>query len=237
MNTKTVQCHDHDHQNCSVSEELVHHTPYAIAAVGLSLIVLSFLSFFGLGGGGKHAHDHSSGLHTLFHSFHFLHIAFATTGSIITFSRFSRNMLKGFIISLISALFFCTVSDVIVPYLAGQMLGVKMHLHICLISEMHNIVPFLLIGLLNGLIMSQHDHSNKGHYSVITHFSHIFTSALASLFYMVSEGFTMWHEQMGLLAIVLILAVVIPCTFADVIVPIFFARVRKVDEKHKAGKH
>ena len=112
-----------------------------------------------------------------------------------------------------------------------------MHFYICLISEMYNIISFLIVGLLNGLIMSQHTADNKAMYSVISHFGHILTSSLASLFYLVGEGFFFWYKSMGLIYILLIIAVVIPCTFADVIVPVFFARARKNNEKHQTTKH
>lgn len=228
MKEETVKqdtCHVHADHDCSLIGELICHLPYAIFSVAIGLIVLSFLTFFGLTSG--HGSSHSHGLHVLFHSFHFLHIIFATTGSLVTFSRFSNNMVKGVIVSLISALFFCTLSDVILPYAAGRLLGVSMRLHICLISELHNIIPFLGVGLLNGFIMTKHETSTKGFYSVGSHFAHILTSSLASLFYIVGEGFIHWVDKMGLLFILLIVAVVIPCTFADVIVPISFARSGK----------
>ncbi len=234
MNKEKEVCQvhiDHDH---SLIGELICHLPYAIFSVALGLIVLSFLSFWGMDNGGA---VNKKGLHMLFHSFHFLHIIFAATGSLVTFSRFSNNMIKGFVVALFSALFFCTLSDIILPYLAGRLLGVSMHLHLCLFSELHNIIPFLAVGLLNGLIMSKHSQGNKGMYSVGSHFAHILTSSLASLFYLVSEGFANWSGQMGLLFLLLILAVVIPCTFADVIVPVLCARSRKDDEKYQAGKH
>ena len=234
MNEQKGAFHTHDHAQASIMSELICHIPYAIFSVAIGLIVLSFLTFGGMASSSKAS---LKGLHALFHSFHFLHIIFATTGSLITFSRFSNNILKGFIVALFSALFFCTLSDVILPYLAGRMFGVSMHFHFCLISEMHNIIPFLIVGLLNGLIMSQHATDNKAMYSVISHFGHILTSSLASLFYLVGEGFFQWYVNMGLIYLLLIIAVVIPCTFADVIVPVFFARAGKNNEKHQTPEH
>lgn len=234
MDTQKGSCHTHDHESTSIMTELICHLPYAIFSVAFGLIILSFLSFGGIASGAK---DKAQGLHILFHSFHFLHIVFATTGCLVTFSRFSKNILYGFIVALIAALFFCTLSDVILPYLAGRMFGVHMHFHICLISECHNVIPFLLIGLLNGFILSRHNAVNKAVYSVASHFGHILTSSLASLFYLVGEGFIQWNTYMGLVFILLIIAVVIPCTFADVIVPVFFAQLGKINEKHKARTH
>jgi len=235
MNNEKEICHVHTDHDHSLMGELICHLPYAIFSVALGLIVLSFLSYWSLGDGTTVANK--KGLHMLFHSFHFLHIIFAATGSLVTYSRFSNNLFKGFIVALFSALFFCTLSDIILPYLAGRLLGVSMHLHLCLVSELHNIVPFLAVGLLNGLIMSKHHPDKKGMYSVGSHFAHILSSSLASLFYMVSEGFVNWAPQMGLLFLLLVIAVVIPCTFADVIVPVLCAQSGKNDEKYQAGKH
>ncbi|MEX0939821.1 MAG: hypothetical protein WDZ41_00500 [Candidatus Babeliales bacterium] len=227
MNKENNNCHGHSHDHsASLIEELICHLPYAIFSVAVGLIILSFMTVFGLSNVDQN-HSHCGGLHALFHSFHFLHIVFATSGSIVMFSRFSNNIVKGFVVSLASALFFCTLSDIILPYLAGRILGVSMHFHICLVSEINNVIPFLGIGLLNGLVMSKHKSSVKGFFSILIHFSHILTSSLASLFYIIAEGYTNWYQNMGLLFILLVIAVVIPCTFADVIVPVFFARSRK----------
>jgi hypothetical protein len=224
-------CGTHVHHEGHIMGEILHHLPYAIFSIALGLIILSFLDVFGLNSGHGHEcghmHETTHGAHLLFHSFHFLHIIFAMTGCLVTFSRYSSNLLKGSIVAFISSLFFCTLSDVILPYLSGTLLGVHMNFHICLISELHNVIPFYLIGFVNGLVMSKHNSTLKSFYSVGSHFGHILISSLASLFYLISEGFSNWYPQMGLLFLFLIVAVVVPCTLADVIVPIFFAKSRK----------
>jgi hypothetical protein len=238
---KKHNCAAHDHHEGHIVNELMHHLPYAIFSVALGLIILSFLDVFGLSHGHHHDHAHhheaAHGAHLLFHSFHFLHIIFAMTGCLVMFSRFSKNLVKGAIVAVISSFFFCTLSDVILPYLSGTLLGVNMHFHICLVSELHNVIPFYVIGLVNGLIMSKHNSAIKGFYSVGSHFGHILISSLASLFYLISEGFSNWYPQMGLLFLFLVVAVVVPCTLADVIVPIFFARPRKNNEKYQAREY
>lgn len=237
---KKHSCMAHDHHEGNLMGELMHHLPYAVFSIALGLVILSFLDVFGIGhhsGGHDHCHGAMQGAHLLFHNFHFLHIIFAMTGSLVMFSRFSSNIIKGIIVSLVSSFVFCTLSDVILPYLSGVILGVHMHFHICFISEFYNVAPFYFIGLVNGLVMSRHNSSLKGLYSVGSHFGHILISSLASLFYLISEGFDNWHPQMGLLFIFLIIAVVIPCTLADVIVPIFFARPRKNNEKYQAREY
>lgn len=239
-NRKPQTCANHDHHEGNLVGELLHHLPYAVFSLALGLIILSLLDVFGLGHHHGHSHDHNhamEGAHLLFHSFHFLHIIFAMTGCLVTFSRFSNNIFKGTVVAIFSSLFFCTLSDVILPYLAGIFLGVHMHFHICLISELYNVIPFYIIGLINGLAMSRHNSTIKSVYSVGSHFGHILISSLASLFYLISEGLSNWYPQMGLLFLFLIVAVVVPCTLADVIVPIFFAKPRKNNEKYQAREY
>lgn len=217
-----IHCHAHGHGSGMFSE-LVEHFPYAVFSVALGIIGATIMHYFSLS---TPIFMVRNGSFLLFHAFHYVHIVFAATGAIITFFRFSHNYLKGIIVSTISTLFFCVLSDILLPYLAGYALGAHMHLHICF-NELNNVVPFLVIGLLNGLVLNQHSHERQHFYSVWSHFAHIFVSSMASLFYMISNGCDQWSNQMGPIFFLLILAVVIPCTFSDVVVPMFFAQDKK----------
>ena len=168
--------------------------------------------------------------HILFHSFHFMHIVFAATGTMITFLRYSKNLWLGSIVGMLCPAFFCILSDVILPYIGGTMLGVDMHWHICFITELHNVLPFLFTGIITGIALSYHGTNQQGFYSVFSHFFHIFVSSLASTFYLVSHGFTYWYESIGYVFMYLVLAVVVPCTFSDVIVPMAFAKAGKKEK-------
>jgi len=213
MSQNTNASHAHDH---TIWQELICHFPYAVFSVAFALTLVSFTSMTGP--------DVAQRSHILFHSFHFMHVVFAATGTMITFLRYSRNMLYGILISFLSPAFFCILSDAILPYYGGLMLGVHMHWHICFITELHNVLPFLFVGMLTGIALNYHGASNQGFYSVFSHFFHIFVSSIASTFYLVSHGFTTWYESIGYVFLFLIVAVVVPCTFSDVIVPMFFAR-------------
>lgn len=218
------ELHEHHHGD-SLFSELMCHLPYAIFSVAVGILVLSLVEFFGLMKGDSLMI--TKGTHMLFHSFHFVHLAFAATGAFITYTRYSKNLVKAFFVAMTSALIFCTLSDIILPYLAGRILGIDIRLHICLGSELRNVIPFLFIGLLNGIVISKNPLRARSSYAMITHIGHIFTSALAALFYMVSEGFTNWYPYMGPLFVLLIIAVVVPCTLADIIIPMVIARREK----------
>ncbi len=219
-----VTHHEQDHRH-GLYDELVCHTPYGIFSVAVGFIVLSILSIFVYMPGQGNLLARAG--HMLFHSFHFLHIMFAATGSILTFFRYSNNVFKGIIVGACSAAFFCILSDILMPYIAGTLLGVHMHFHICFITEWYTVVPFLAAGVLNGFLLSKHNPTKHGFYSLSSHFAHILVSSLASLFYIVSNGLSDWMPYMGPLFILMVIAVVIPCTFSDIVVPMYFAKTNK----------
>ena len=220
-----------DHMSCqgtthvcgggSLSQELSAHFPYAVFSVALSIIGVALLNYFSFGAVESIV---NRGADILFHTFHFLHIIFAATGALLMYYRFSKNTLKGLFVCSLTTVFFCILSDIIFPYVAGQLLGVHMDLHICFVSELHNVLPFLIIGLLNGWVLSQQEDVKQSYYSLNAHFTHIFVSSAASLLYLVAHGLPDWYQYMGILFILLIIAVVIPCTMSDVVIPLFVAK-------------
>lgn len=219
--------HSHSHDKSvlehhhTVLSEILCHFPYAIFSVAFSMICLSFFSFNSLG-------DQEAALsYRLFHNFHFLHILFAATGTMLTFRRFSKNMILGVLVGLLIPTFFCTVSDAFLPYLGGKIVNLDMHFHWCFLSHLDTVLPFLFIGMLNGLVMSSHATSLQLVYSLGFHFVHIFISSMASMLYLVSFGFSDWWSRMGFVFLFLIFAVLIPCTLSDIVIPMMFARLKK----------
>lgn len=213
--------HEHEEHEGSLLHELMHHLPYAIFSVAFALIILSLVTY----GGG---HDTSEAItdraDALFHNFHFLHIIFAAVGTVVTYLRFSRAFLPGLLMGIFSPAIFCTLSDAVLPYYGGRMLGVTMDWHICFYSELANILPFLLTGVLTGFVMGHHHYTKLGSFSVGSHFIHILVSSMAASLYLLANGFFDWSHQIGYVFLFLIVAVLIPCTISDVVVPMIFAK-------------
>lgn len=220
---------DHHHDSCcqyqhdsNVWHEIICHFPYALLALTIGLIALSVMTI--------DLPINREILHVrffpLFHTCHFLHIMFASAGCFLTFLRYSRNWGKGFLIGAIVPVIFCVFSDVLLPYVGGLILGVPMHLHICFATEYVNVGTFLIIGILAGAVLRFHvDKKHEG--SFLTrwlHFGHILLSALASLFYLISHGFNSWASVVGPVFALLIVAVVVPCTLSDLVVPVILAK-------------
>ena len=221
--------YDDKHHSHTLKDELFFHLPYAVFAIAFSLIILSFFDFLAIG---KSSQQLAAVRWQMFHSFHFMHIAFACVGTLLTFFKYSRSIIKGMIVGIISPSIFCVLSDMVFPWLGAKILGINMPLHICFFNEIENILPFLVIGFITGLVLSsqrylgeQDQHSHNSDFVIWSHSAHIFISSLASSFYFVANGFTNWSDSIGMVFVVLIFAVLIPCTLSDVIIPAFCAKL------------
>ena len=238
-----MEHHSHDHyhgehahskgtleHHSSVVAEILCHLPYAIFSVALSMIVLSFIS------SGHAAQEEGFIAYRLFHNFHYLHLLFAATGTVLIFRKYSQSTVWSCIVGFIVPAFFCTVSDAFLPYLGGKMVNLDMHFHWCFISHLDVVIPFLVGGIINGLVMSWHVSSRQLFYSLGFHFVHIFISSMASILYLVSFGFHDWWVRMGFVFGFLIFAVLIPCTLSDIVVPMLFAKIIPLISKRTKKK-
>lgn len=218
-------CCGHTHNKGSfinhsaVQEEFFCHFPYAVFSVATALILVSFVCY-------GDSPEHSKFAYRLFHNFHFLHLLFASSGTILMFRRYSDSVIGSILAGFFIPAIFCTISDAFLPYLGGKLIGLDMHFHWCFIKHIGTVLPFLFGGMINGWIMSMHCHSQKIFYSLGFHFAHILVSSLASLLYLISFGFNDWWTKMGIVFLYLILAVLLPCIMSDIVVPICFATVK-----------
>lgn len=224
---ENICCSSH---NPTVLGELLAHLPYAIFSVALSLALLGFTTYFSVLQ--VNATSAASASNVLFHIFHFMHLVFAATGSLLSYYRFARGYVKPIIVSVLSTVFFCGLSDMFLPYLGGRLLGIDMTFHFCFFHEFGTVVPFLGAGIVNGIVISTYHKNMQSSYLFFSHFTHILVSSLASAFFFVSHGFSNWYQYSGSVFIFLIVAVVLPCSLSDVVVPMVVARAEK-NEKHK----
>jgi hypothetical protein len=223
-------CCNHDHidlnkaegvlvHHSSLKEELLCHFPYAIFSVATAMAVLSFITY-------PKVSNTVEISYRLFHNFHFLHLLFAASGTILMFRRYSNNFLWSLVVGFSVPTVFCTISDAFLPFLGGKIFGLDMELHWCFLQHISTVLPFLIGGVINGWVMSLHKHSKQMFYSLGFHFAHIFVSSMAGLLYLISFGFNDWWKKMGFVFLYLVFAVLIPCIMSDVVVPIFFARLK-----------
>ncbi len=209
-------------QEPRIWHEFMCHVPYTVISLAVGFALASILHVIQAAIGVQTDSEViSEGYEMLFHVFHYLHIVFAVMGTTVTFFRYSHKIVRGVLVSLAIPAFFCMLSDSVLPSVAGSVLGIDIHLHVCLfhVHDAINMAIFLLAGLAVGASVLQHTPSLQ-FLSYGSHFFHIFCSSLASLFYIVSHGFTDWANSMGLVFVSLFIAVIVPCTLSDVVVPL-----------------
>jgi hypothetical protein len=196
--------------------------PLAVVSLALAFVFLALTFFIGLALPDEVV---AFGYHVLFHSFHYLHIIVSVAGAALTYFRFGRSWLVGILVALIAPTFFCILSDMLLPALAGKILGVDMEVHICFFElyDALNLLVFMLMGLVTGLALSKTPNSIT-RVSSYFHSAHTLISSMASVFYMVAHGFDSWFSSMGILFLFMFIAVIVPCTLSDLIVPFYCAR-------------
>jgi len=155
----------------------------------------------------------------LFHVFHPLHMLLSAIATTAMFWRHDRNLLKAIITGVIGSIGICGISDVGLPYLSGWVLGVEMEFHWCILSHPMMVIPFMVVGVFTGLVAA----SAVENATQFSHAGHVFASSAASIFYLISFGLTGWIDQVGIVFVVVVIAVVIPCCLSDIVFPLLVA--------------
>ncbi|ATZ61610.2 MAG: hypothetical protein BME93_06050 [Methanosarcinales archaeon Met12] len=196
-----------------VLDELRHHAPFTAFSACVALILLGILTMaFPL------SKAQMSGYWCeLFHVFHPVHILFSATATTAMFWRHERRLLKAVIIGLIGALVICALSDVFFPVLGGELVGIGMEVHWCLIKHPTAVVPFAIFGVLLGVVSA--DVINGRGSTIVSHSSHVFISTITTMLYLMAFGFTEWIPRIAETFLIIFLSVVIPCCISDIIFP------------------
>ena len=111
-----------------------------------------------------------------------------------------------------------TMSDIVLPYLGGTLLGVEMDLHVCFIEQPLLISLSALAGIGIGLLRP---------WTKLPHAGHVLLSTYASLFYLTTFGTpATWVPLLPLVFPLLFVAVLIPCCVSDIVFPLLFVGKR-----------
>jgi hypothetical protein len=241
-------CEVHAHQPESPFRlELVTHLPFSVAAVAVGLVVagvICFLTPVAINGLSEetaalshdhdhdhgpteacsdphHGHDHEAGFRPLFHLFHPLHMFFSAAATTAMFWRYDRKILKAVVVGLIGAIGVCGVSDILIPHVSLLILGVRLPMHICVIEHPSMVLPFAAIGIGVGLLAAM----GVARSTVFSHSMHVFVSTMASIFYMVHAfGRLAWIDSLGYIFFFVVVAVMVPCCFSDIVFPLALTR-------------
>lgn len=106
-----------------------------------------------------------------------------------------------------------SLSDVLLPFLAGNLFSLHTHFHLPIFEEPVLIFGIAFLGAITGI---------HGHLFKASHLVHVFLSVFASLFYLLAFSVEMSALSILLISFLVFLCVYIPCCISDIVFPLFF---------------
>jgi len=182
-----------------LTHELKHHIPFTALATIIAIIVVIFTQ-----------KQVSKNLFNILHPLHIIASAIVTTA---IFYKYKKNYLQAILVGITGAILIGSLSDIIFPWLGGNLLNLNTIFHLPLIEEPLVILVSALIGSFLGLATKL---------TRMPHFLHVFLSVFASLFYLIAFSTTLSTLYLIGAFFIVIVAVIIPCCISDIIFPFLF---------------
>ena len=197
--------------------ELGHHLPYTIFGVSMGLVLMGMLTFLATL---MHSEDSLSVASSeMFHVTHASHILFSAVATTAMFWKHEKRILKAIIVGALGSIGICALSDSIFPTIGGRLLGVQMHMHICILEHPGIIIPFAVVGVIAGfLILGAIEKSTQYSHSV-----HVLFSSISAILYLIGFGLHEWIHQLGGVFIITVIAVMVPCCLSGIVFPLVCA--------------
>ncbi|HOK79669.1 MAG TPA: hypothetical protein PK303_02890 [bacterium] len=202
-------------KNYHIWQELRHHLPFSILSVSFGLMGMGILNFLAYS---VQVQDISFPSVELFHIFHPAHLLFSATATTAMFWQHEKKFFKAIITGFIGSVVICGISDIVIPYLSGLLLGAQMEFHICIIEHPLIVLPFVILGIIVGFLAPGTLEKQEG--VIFSHSLHVFTSSIASILYLIGYGLTDWIDKIGAVLVFMVFAVVIPCCTSDIVFPL-----------------
>lgn len=190
-----------------IANELKSHAPFTSfgAITGIMIMAIMVLG------------NVPSGIsHTLFYILHPVHVVLSAIVTTAMYKRHSKGKVWAVIlIGYVGSISIATLSDVVIPYLGGVLLTLKMEFHLGFIEKWWLVNPMALIGIAIGYWKPA---------TKFPHAGHVLLSTWASLFYFTAFGMANWIPLLPFIFLILFLAVWIPCCMSDIVFPLLFTR-------------
>jgi len=216
-----------------ILNELLAHLPYSILSALIGLLVMLVFQVF----------DKMHHLTNIFHLFHPTHLLLSAIATTAMFRRLSSQKLSSFstlhphtnapawyrqigvgvyavFVGFTGSVVLCSLSDIVLPYLCGNLLGGKMTWHFCLSEHSMLVLPFVFLGILLGFWSGVYIRYS----TFLSHSGHVLVSTMATLLYLVVFGMSDWLSNIGVVLLITVFSVLVPCCLSDIVYPMMFVR-------------
>ncbi|MFC2056033.1 hypothetical protein ACFLTO_00465 [Chloroflexota bacterium] len=202
-----------------IASELKEHAPFTALGAVSGIIIMVIIVF---------GNVPSYISQAVFYSLHPLHVVLSALVTTAMYRKYSdRKLWTAVLVGYFGSIGIATLSDAIIPYLGGALLGVEMGFHAPFIETEK--MPFIGIetwqlinsAALTGIIIGYLRPTTK-----FPHSGHVLLSTWASLFYFTAFGIAHWLPLLPLVFLFLFLAVWFPCCISDIVFPLLFTKGR-----------
>ncbi len=185
--------------------ELREHIPFTALGAVSGIIIMAAIVLANV------PQQISQGAFITFHPLHVLLSGLVTTAMLKKHG--TSKIWTAVIIGFSGSVGIATISDCVIPYLGGVLLGADMELHLGFIKEWWLVNPLALTGIAVGYLRPT---------TKFPHFGHVLLSTWASLFYFTAFGIAPWIPLLPLVFLFLFLSVWLPCCVSDIVFPLLF---------------
>ncbi len=198
-----------------VAQELFHHIPFTALGAVTGVIIMVLITIYNLP---------QSISNTLFYTLHPAHVvlsAIVTTAICCKYGR--RGLLPKIIIGYTGAVGIATISDAVMPYIAGKILGIPMEFHLPFIETIPffgTVIPEWVAINVAALIGIAVGYLKPG--TRFPHATHVLLSTWATLFNFTAFGAAKWTSVIIPIFFFLFISVWLPCCFSDIVYPLLW---------------
>jgi hypothetical protein len=191
----------------TIWRELRHHLPFTLVVSLLAGILVALAFIFNLGSNGF--------LGDIFEVIHPAHVLVSAAATAAIYKKYKNSVIGAGIVGIFGAILVGTISDVLLPWIAGNLFSFQTILHLPIIEAPLLILGITVVGALFGIYIGLFK---------LNHSLHVFFSVFASLFYILA-----FSSEVGVIGIlvsslVVFLVVYVPCCISDIVFPILFIK-------------
>jgi hypothetical protein len=191
----------------AILKELKHHIPLTLTVSLLAGVSIALLVLFNL--------KLTEFFPNAFEIIHPAHILVSAAATSAIFYKYKNSILQAVIIGISGAILIGTISDILLPWIAGNIFSLSTTLHLPITENPVLIIATATAGAYIGVYLGLFK---------LNHMLHVFFSVFASLFYILafSANINIWIILGS--SFIVFLSVYIPCCISDIVFPILFIK-------------